>query len=113
MSLLDGGVWRAAGRLSTPRCGHGLAADPRSSVLSAVGGYAGAAQSRAQRHTTTPRHRVERGANTQQPRCGHVLAANPRSSVLCAVGGYADVAQSRAQRLNTTEYVSTTELFDT
>ncbi|EOD24521.1 hypothetical protein EMIHUDRAFT_206488 [Emiliania huxleyi CCMP1516] len=38
---LDGGAWREAGELVSPRCGLAVAADARSSSFFALGGYAG------------------------------------------------------------------------
>lgn len=39
--MLDGDAWRTVGGLISPRCGLALASDPRSTLLYAVGGYAG------------------------------------------------------------------------
>lgn len=41
MRLLDGEAWRTVGALLSPRCGLGLAVDPRGTLLYAAGGYAG------------------------------------------------------------------------
>lgn len=41
MRLLDGATWRTVGAMLSPRCGLGLASDPRGTLLYAAGGYAG------------------------------------------------------------------------
>ena len=87
---LDGGAWREAGELVSPRCGLAVAADARSSSFFALGGYAGGTRylSTAEAFDTAT------GKSTPIPSMG-VARSGPGAAVgpdgaLYVVGGSSD-----------------------